>query len=1494
MAKRMTAKANQEQLHNQEQALLKAMASIANGNLDVEVVVPEGNGAFAELAAGLNTMIEELRAQNTEQAHELEEALNELEAVQRRYLHQAWGQYTGANEATQGYLLSDEADHPTDEAWLAVMATALEDAYAVTQTNGDGVAELGIPIRLHGEVIGVLGFAQAKSEGWSREEIAAVEEIVDQVGLILEAQRLFDQTQHALATTELQAQQLTLLNEMSQQLSQAGSVGDVYKVATQFITQLMQADRVSIALLNENGDAVQPLVLKGADIGFAAPDDQVSLAGTAMEVAIRENIVMVTPDTRISGWEGMKEQAEAGVLSIITVPLVIGGQVHGTLNLCSSEANTYTQQDEGVMLQVASLLATALENKRLLEERQRLATIVENHPDFVAVGTLEGKALYVNPAGLQMMGLPPDQDVSNMDAGDFYPPADAEILVKEGIPTALKQGWWTSEANLLKAGGITLPVEQTIAVNYDANRQPVSFSITMRDITDRLAAEAEHEALLEQLSQLTTIVETTSDFVSLMTLDQHQITYINLAGMVMIGQAGEDYRSLSQQDFRPPKVLEQLETEIYPAVLKDGIWTGELELLQADGCVVPTSEVIILIKDERGTSAALASIARDIAERTRSAETLSKRATELETVARVSAAASSILSPADLLQSVADLTKTNFNLYHAHIYLLNEEGDTLNLVAGAGDIGRQMVAEGRSIPLSYEQSLVARAARSKQGIIVNNVRHGSGFLPHPLLPNTKSELAVPMIVGDKVLGVLDVQADVVDRFSEEDVRLKIILASQLAIAIQNADLFEQAQESLNLTENLYNVGRHIAEAGGDYQEILAAVIEGVPFAAMDRAVLGMFERDENVEVEAMTIVASWHNGQGPQPTPVGTRYSRQVFTTINALLSSEPVFINDVKSDERVDANTLDVLQTRQIGAFAVLPLWAGKWQIGVLMLQSKEAYHFSQREIQPYLTLVRQMATAIENKRLLEQAQDRARREQILREVTSSVRGLVDREAIVRTTARELGHALNRPTFVVLPSARRTQSSNHDQLSIELSGYLFDLKKVKKVKDLPSEAIQEAITEQAQIMTLTDKGQSLVITPLLVQDESVGAIGIYGLAKEGSSSAVSSLVATISEQVALALESARLFEQTQTASILLSKRVKELDLLSKIGRKTEETQSIPEFLEWLTEQIPATMYHPALCAVAIEFEDQVYGFPEAVKLRTQITQGLRIRNQLVGRIYIAYREKQDFLDEESALLGGIGQRISSYIENRRLFEQTQAALSEMERQAHRLALLNEMSEALSQTSSVQDVFEVGVSKIAQIMGTDRVSLALVNKDGQSVDIVALEGETGAVPAGISLPIKGSDFERVIIGRELIVQHDNTHDTSLPGIRARMNAPLITRDRVIGSLNVGSKEVRVYGLGDQNLLQQIASLVASHIESRRLLELAQIRAERERRVRNITDKIRQSPDRETILRVAREEVGHILKASNSVAGVGTQAQLLSKLGQQTETDETDQVDDRAS
>lgn len=175
------------------------------------------------------------------------------------------------------------------------------------------------------------------------------------------------------------------------------------------------------------------------------------------------------------------------------------------------------------------------------------------------------------------------------------------------------------------------------------------------------------------------------------------------------------------------------------------------------------------------------SLEQRVAERTRA----------LSSVAEVSIAASTVLETDKLLQQVVDLAKERFGLYHAHIYLLNEAGDTLVLASGAGEPGRQMVARGHSIPLSREQSLVARAARERKGVTVNDVTQAPDFLPNPLLPNTRSEMAVPMVVGDQVIGVFDVQSDVVGRFTDADVNIQTTMASQIAASVQNALQVEQ-------------------------------------------------------------------------------------------------------------------------------------------------------------------------------------------------------------------------------------------------------------------------------------------------------------------------------------------------------------------------------------------------------------------------------------------------------------------------------------------------------------------------------------------------------------------------------------------------------------------------------------------------------------------------------------------------------------------------------
>ncbi|MDD2922578.1 MAG: GAF domain-containing protein [Anaerolineales bacterium] len=201
------------------------------------------------------------------------------------------------------------------------------------------------------------------------------------------------------------------------------------------------------------------------------------------------------------------------------------------------------------------------------------------------------------------------------------------------------------------------------------------------------------------------------------------------------------------------------------------------------------------------------------------------RTKDLATVAEVGTATATILESDRLLQEVVDLTKERFDLYHSHIYLLDESGENLVLASGAGEPGRQMKAKGLSIPLSREQSLVARSARERKGVTVNDVTQSPDFLPNPLLPNTRSELAVPMIVGGKVIGVFDVQSDQVGRFTESDINIQTTLASQVATSIQNVRSFERSKEQAEFETLINTIGQKIQRAASVEDTLQTAIRE---------------------------------------------------------------------------------------------------------------------------------------------------------------------------------------------------------------------------------------------------------------------------------------------------------------------------------------------------------------------------------------------------------------------------------------------------------------------------------------------------------------------------------------------------------------------------------------------------------------------------------------------------------------------------------------------
>jgi putative methionine-R-sulfoxide reductase with GAF domain len=183
------------------------------------------------------------------------------------------------------------------------------------------------------------------------------------------------------------------------------------------------------------------------------------------------------------------------------------------------------------------------------------------------------------------------------------------------------------------------------------------------------------------------------------------------------------------------------------------------------------------------------------------------RTKALATSAEVSRRLAAILDPRQLANEVVNEVRSAFDYYYAQIYLLDEAGENLVIAGGTGEAGSTMLARGHSVPKG--RGLVGRAADANASVLVLDVSQEEGWLPNELLPDTKSEAAVPISVGDQVLGVLDVQHNLVNGLTEEDVTLLESLAGQVAISLRNARSYEQSRTQAELSSLINVIGQKI-------------------------------------------------------------------------------------------------------------------------------------------------------------------------------------------------------------------------------------------------------------------------------------------------------------------------------------------------------------------------------------------------------------------------------------------------------------------------------------------------------------------------------------------------------------------------------------------------------------------------------------------------------------------------------------------------------------
>jgi len=199
-----------------------------------------------------------------------------------------------------------------------------------------------------------------------------------------------------------------------------------------------------------------------------------------------------------------------------------------------------------------------------------------------------------------------------------------------------------------------------------------------------------------------------------------------------------------------------------------------------------------------------------VAERTHDLE---RRTLQVRVASEVARDVIANRDPVELLTTSVELIRDRFGFYHAGLFLLDETGEWAVLQAATGDAGRELLSRHHRLRVSSKTGgagrasdvgIVGHVAGSGEPRIAQDVGADAAHFRNPLLPETRSEMAVPLKTGNQVIGVLDVQSRTAQAFDQEDVTVLQILADQLVVALQNAHLMQEAEQNLRLLEASYS------------------------------------------------------------------------------------------------------------------------------------------------------------------------------------------------------------------------------------------------------------------------------------------------------------------------------------------------------------------------------------------------------------------------------------------------------------------------------------------------------------------------------------------------------------------------------------------------------------------------------------------------------------------------------------------------------------------
>lgn len=570
-------------------------------------------------------------------------------------------------------------------------------------------------------------------------------------------------------------------------------------------------------------------------------------------------------------------------------------------------------------------------------------------------------------------------------------------------------------------------------------------------------------------------------------------------------------------------------------------------------------------------------------------QTASANSNQLSVAAEVSRRVTTILDRNLLIEQVVELVQERFGLYYVGIFLVEEHGKMAVLKSGTGEAGRIQVTRNFK-HLVGGSSMIGTAIALGEAIVEQDVTQAEAFQANPLLPLTKSELALPLRAGDRTIGALTAQHTELGAFPTDTVTVLQSLADQLAIAIENAGLFTQLEDTLSEltatlreTSNLYDTSRRINEST-TAKEVYQALVNFVSTSKLADMATVIVEDAQDADFLVAPVL--W--GSTQRPFNPRDKFLRERFPFSEILGESRLLTINDVWTDPSLDERTRTLFRDNGIRSLTLIPINTEKEWLGSLALCRVHPGRYSQQELQPFRTLADQAAVILANQQLLEQTN-------ALYTINNLLTKAVTRELALAEAVSQVGKyvGLNQCRFILfdkhteqatLAAATAPEIVPENLRTVPLQDHYIYETLLQTKSSIMLDDADPQIPASCKSAHLERLGvQASYLLPAFSQQELIGYMALDSKrSKRPFSEKNIKFAQTVVEQATIQIENLKLYEDALH-------RAQDLIMLNQIGSNISGALDLAELPQTVYEQIGQLLDFDIFIFAEVEEESKRY-----------------------------------------------------------------------------------------------------------------------------------------------------------------------------------------------------------------------------------------------------------------------------------------------------------------